>query len=309
MVDEGSNILLDASGSSGLNLSNYDWDFDDDGLYDDASGITVTFGNTADGATYPIGLLVSNSYNLTDTAVTTITVNNVSPSLKNLSITPVITESESVTVTGTILDPGTQDTFTVTVDWADGTQDNLFYPANTTTFTVNHQYLDDPPGPSESYTVTLDVSDKDGGSDSAELPILVTNSPPSVDAGPDQETLVNTAVQVSGIFTDLGILDSHTISWDFGDGTILTGSLTATHSFLNPGIYTVTLTIVDDDGGLGQDSLVVNVSNYTLYLPTIINQPSASSTVSPKAVQSNPPFSQIESVSVQAMIKPRFFLL
>jgi PKD repeat protein len=273
MVGEGSSIQLDASGSSGLNLSDYDWDFDSDGMYDDASGITVTFGNTADDAIYPIGLRVSNSYGFTDTAVTSVTVNNVAPTLANLTTTAPISESESVTLTGTIVDPGSQDTFTMTVDWADGEQDTLFYPTNTTNFTLSHQYLDDAPTPSDTYTITLTVNDKDGGSDSAELPVQVVNSPPAVDAGTGQEVLVHTPIYVSGTFTDLGPLDSHTISWDFGDGTVLTGSLTATHAFENAGLYTVTLTIVDDDGGFGSDSLIVVVTNYAVFMPVTPHQP------------------------------------
>ena len=55
-----------------------------------------------------------------DTVTTTVTVNNVNPALSDVLLTPEINEGESATLSGTISDPGTQDTFTLEVDWADG---------------------------------------------------------------------------------------------------------------------------------------------------------------------------------------------
>ncbi len=75
-----------------------------------------------------------------------------------------------------------------------------------------------------------------------------------------------------GSFTDPGWLDTHTATWNFGDGTIVSGTLieennepnatgttTADHVYSAPGIYTVTLTVTDDDGGIGSDTMIVIV--------------------------------------------------
>ena len=54
-VDEGSSITLDASFSDDSDgwIVTWEWDLDDDGLYDDANGETTSFSQANDG-TYPI---------------------------------------------------------------------------------------------------------------------------------------------------------------------------------------------------------------------------------------------------------------
>ena len=67
-------------------------------------------------------------------------------------------------------------------------------------------------------------------------------------------------VNFSGSFTDPGWLDTHTIEWDFGDGNTATGTLIPTHTYSNDGVYIVTLTVTDDDGGVGVDTITVSVN-------------------------------------------------
>ena len=58
-----------------------------------------------------------------------VTVNNVAPLLGSLAATT-IDENETTTLTGTITDPGTLDTFTLDVNWGDALS-----PNNTETYT------------------------------------------------------------------------------------------------------------------------------------------------------------------------------
>jgi len=94
------------------------------------------------------------------------------------------------------------------------------------------------------------------------------NEAPVVDAGSDQLVDEGKLIYFSGSFTDEDITDTHTIEWNFGDGNFAYGTLTPTHTYEDNGVYTVILTITDDNsvgdpnGPLnGSDILEVSVSN------------------------------------------------
>jgi hypothetical protein len=79
---------------------------------------------------------------------------------------------------------------------------------------------------------------------------------------------VNYAVAPSALFTDKGILDTHTAVWDWGDGSTSsgivtetngTGSVSGTHAYAMFGVYTVGLTVTDKDGGSGQSTFQIVV--------------------------------------------------
>jgi uncharacterized membrane protein/PKD repeat protein len=139
------------------------------------------------------------------------------------------------------------------------------------TLTPNHTYADD-----GLYTVTLVVTDTAGHSHSDILLVTVANVAPTVAAGPDQTGEAGQPLTFNGSFTDPGLLDTHTIHWDFGDGGTADNTLTPLHIYQTPGLYTVTLTITDDDGGTTSDTLLVTINGafgLIKYLPIIVTNP------------------------------------
>ncbi len=159
------------------------------------------------------------------------------------------------------------------IDWGDGSISNINLAAGTTSFNQQHTYLDDnPTGTAQDvYAINITLSDGDGGQDAGVTQTTVRNAAPSVAAGLDLTAMQEVPVVFNGAFTDQGTADTHTILWDFGDGANASGTLTPVHSFAALGTYTVTLSVVDDDGGTDTDSLQVTVIDrrYWLYLPTV----------------------------------------
>lgn len=86
-MDEGKNLTLDASGSargtagSSGSLSAYEWDLDNDGEYDDATGVTTTFDAVGQDGVSTVGLRVTDTAGNTDTDTTTVTVAKAAPAV------------------------------------------------------------------------------------------------------------------------------------------------------------------------------------------------------------------------------------
>jgi len=227
-------------------------------------------GTSSDQNTVELNLVDSSG--LADTETAPVTVNNLAPTLANVAVNSAINENGQATLSGDITDPGSADTFSLQVNWGDGSSQTFNYPAGTTDFIETHQYLDDnPTGTSaDVYNLSLTLTDDDTGSGSGSTSLTVNNVAPVVAAGPDQQVDVHALVSFSGSFTDPGSLDTHTIEWDFGDGTpLVSGSLTPTHSYIRLGVYLVTLTVSDDDNGVSSDTLAVTVDGFLNQLPVL----------------------------------------
>lgn len=263
------NAVLVVNGETVIARENDPIDLDGNGMFDDDTYIH-TFGND-DGYLSDAGLFyfVANIRNGAGTvtgqgffSIDLSSLLNTTPTLQNVAATSPINENDTAILTGNINDPDAGNTFDMVVDWGDGTVMTYSYAA-ASTFTETHTYLDDDPTgtPSDTYSVTLTVIDNAGGTGSGSTSITVNNVAPVVNAGSDVVQLPNAPVNFTGVFTDVGTLDTHEYTWDFGDGTVVTGTLNATHTYTTVGFYTATLTILDDDTGLGSDTLEVIISD------------------------------------------------
>ncbi|MCP4541931.1 MAG: tandem-95 repeat protein, partial [Chloroflexi bacterium] len=219
------------------------WSFGDG--YTATGALTPTHTYADDGA-YTVILTVTDDDGGTDSDTLIVTVDNVAP-YAYAGPDRSVDEGEDVLFDGSFVDPGTVDTHTIEWDFSDGATDSG-------TLNPIYAYADN-----GTYTVTLTVTDDDGGMDNDSLLVTVGNVAPTVNAGPDQTVDENEQVHFGGSFTDPGSSDTHTIEWDLGDGTTDTGALTPDHTYAESGAYTVTLTITDDDGGVDSDTLLVTV--------------------------------------------------
>lgn len=123
----------------------------------------------------------------------------------------------------------------------------------------SHAFADGGAGAGKLYTVTLIVTDNDGGTAAAQIAVHVVNRAPHAAAG-DVIGLTKTALAFDG--TSSTDLDGRIVNatWAFSDGRSLYG-LTVLRSFDDNGAYTATLTIRDDDGASASDSINISISN------------------------------------------------
>jgi PKD repeat protein len=164
-----------------------------------------------------------------------------------------VAEGDSVTLTAAANDPGGG---MVAYAWDLDNDGTFETSAEEPTFSA--AALDGP----TSRTVRVRVTDGAGRTTAAETTVNVHNVAPTVGPiiVPVDPVLVNSQLNASADFTDPGILDTHTAEWDWGDGTTSagtvnesdgSGSVSDTHIYETPGVYTLSLAVTDKDGDSG----------------------------------------------------------
>jgi PKD repeat protein len=107
------------------------------------------------------------------------------------------------------------------------------------------------PDDEATYVVSLTATDAQGRSSPVNTQtIVVYNVPPIVNIGGPYAGTAGTAITFAATATDPSLVDvaaGFTFQWNWGDGTTGSGA-TLNHTFVNAGVYTVTLTVKDQDG-------------------------------------------------------------
>ena len=141
-----------------------------------------------------------------------------------------------------------------TYDWNFGDGSLIAYNVGPT---PSHDYA---PG---SYTATLTVTDSNGCTDTDTATVNITELiGPTAEAGGPYEGSALTIVTITfaGSATAGGAAIA-TYDWNFGDGSTGTG-VAPSHDY-DPGSYTVTLTVTDENGCTGTDIATVTIHQKT----------------------------------------------
>jgi PKD repeat protein len=128
-----------------------------------------------------------------------------------------------------------------------------------------------------AYAVTLTVTDNDGGVATAQSTVTVSATPQNMPPTASLNLSVRSGeVPLAVEFSAEGSTDSDgTIvfyAWDFGDGASA-GTSAASHTYTVAGVYAVTLTVTDNDGGVATVQSTVTCVISTPALPTVSSLP------------------------------------
>jgi DNA/RNA endonuclease G (NUC1) len=157
---------LDPNGT----IVSYSWDFGDGTV---GSGVAPTYRFAQDG-TYAVRLTVTDNDGLTATAVSTVTVTNVLPTV---AAVPDATVNAGVayTASGSFSDPG-RDNWVAAVNWGDGSATQTV-PLTGQSFALTHTFA-----AAGTYTVSIAVADDDGASAAVTHTVTVMQPAPGLAA-------------------------------------------------------------------------------------------------------------------------------
>ena len=284
----------DVGGDDGDTLT-FAWEFDGDDDFNDASGPTPSW-TYGDNGSYTAKLRVTNTAGYSDEASTTVTITNVAPTV-TITAGQITTRSENqlLSVSADFSDPGWLDTYTGSVDPGTtylATQAGTISvttqgpPADLGTVSASITY-----GDNGSFTVTVSVTDDDGGTDSDSFIVTVSNVDPTATIDETGAVIVN---GVPTFFADEGVpidftarvqdpgSDDETWFWDWDDGStsppvtnfVGVGAdplpspnvnprdflTNASHAWAGACMFDPLFRVTDDDAGVGTDTVKVLIT-------------------------------------------------
>ena len=247
---------------------------------------------------YTIRVRVRDDDTGTTNANAVLTVNNVAPVATSIAVSPsTVNEGDKQPFTFTWDDPGSLDSHIVYIDWdGNGTFEESWQAGSDRSLTVTHMFVDDHPEtgtPSDNIKVKVRVVDDDTGEANSDEIITVNNVAPTLcivvnpSAGDPVKgtSCLNVSLTIDeggsatvrGVFQDPGVLDTHTVTIDWGyDGfpdatfdfapdpaqpTLDWHAFSASQRYGDNGTYIITVEVKDDDTGTATATATITVKN------------------------------------------------
>ncbi|KAA5539564.1 PKD domain-containing protein [Roseiconus nitratireducens] len=258
-ASEGDNITMSAAATDpGQDPLTYLWDFGDGTPPVSDVDLTDPIHTFADNGTYVVMLTVTDGDGGSSTSSTIIAVDNVAPSA--FIAGPADTNEGAVyelQLNG-MSDPGNDTVSQVMINWGDGTTE--LYDASVN---LSHRYAEGP----ATHTISATLVDEDGRH--------MLQSTVDVDVFNVTPEIVEIIVDPNGVESEplsfaaetvdpAGPFDVVTYTWDFGDGSAPISGINlsnVSHTFTDDGLYTGTLTVIDEDGGQSSQTFNIDVAN------------------------------------------------
>ena len=179
------------------------------------------------------------------------------------------------------------ESFTASIDWGDGTTSTgvvtstTALPGNPSTGSVTGDHTFTVAG---AFTVTVTVTDDDGGSDSVSFEVLVESDVPVVSAIPPITGAEGSEISLSSSFTDNGGNGIYQATINWGDGTTTSatvnydpttgiGLIDANHVYADNGDYDISVELVDPDSNTVTQTTTASIDNIA---PTLVVGPDRS---------------------------------
>ncbi|MCB0166104.1 MAG: PKD domain-containing protein [Anaerolineae bacterium] len=248
--NEGQAITMDGRGSFDPSPDDdatltYLWDFGDSSPSPaSADRVAHTY---ADNGVYNVSLTVTDKDGGTSSVSTTATVNNVNP-----------TASAGGPYRTTINLP-----VNLNGSGSDVAADTLTFAwdlNNDGTFETPGQNVVNTWATPGVKTVSLRVTDDDGGSATSTTTVDV-GSPPIAVAGGPYTGSENVAITLNGSGSSDPDGDPITYRWTFGDGSPAANGAVVNHTYVDNGAYVATLTVTDNRGGVATSQANVTITN------------------------------------------------
>ena len=219
--------------------------------------------------TYTVTMTVTDSHGAAGVETIEVESGNANPEVWTGTLTGPVAEGGLATVAAEFTDPGSElgsnsESYSCTAAFGDGATP-VAGMVTGTTCTVQKTLLDAGP-----YWVTVTVTDSNGAQGSIAFWIEVSNVAPVVAAVSTGPAIEGQAMVATASFTDPGYGSAETYSCtvDYGDGSgPQTGTVSgsscrgSSHTYKLTGMYVVTITVSDSNGGTSSASKTVSVSN------------------------------------------------